>query len=170
MAKEVGSEGRAEADGRAGRGAEGPAEGLEQALLAAVLARLVPLDGGAGGGDPEVAAAVAARLSQPGFASLRRDVTTALCRLDARARERYGSGFQALAPQERDSLLRELEVSASRISRRFFHVLLTLALEASLSGPVRGAVRERRGWRHMGLDPGVPAAGPAATEAACESG
>lgn len=128
-----------------------------EGLLVAVLARLVPLDGDGGGADPDVASAVAERLSLPGFAAVRRDVTACLELLDSRARERFAQGFGALRPEDRDDLLRELQDQGSPASRRFFQVLLTLTLEASLSGPYRGAPREARGWRHVGLEPAGPA-------------
>lgn len=123
-------------------------------MLAAVVARLLPI----GPGTPESVAPVVDHiqevLSGPFFAPIRPRLETALGRLDELARERHGEPFPDLAPAARDEALSALEReggAGSEPAALLFRLLVPFVLEASLRSPLHGGEPARRARAHMGL-------------------
>lgn len=133
----------------------------EREILAAVVARLLPLGPGTpesstSGGAP-VVDHIQEVLRGPHYAPARERIEAALARLDALARERHGAPFAALDDGARDDALRALEREgvqggeSAEPARLLFRLLTTFTLEASLRSPELGGEPARRARAHMGL-------------------
>src|ERR1700761_9398181 len=64
-----------------------------------------------------------------------------LAALEGRAVERYGAGFDACTPAQRDAILAEFEEGA------FFELLRDHVLQGMFGDPSYGGNRDRGGWR-----------------------
>lgn len=131
----------------------------ERQILAAVVARLLPLDPATPESLSPIVDSIQEVLRGPGYATGRDQIGAAFERLDALARERHGAPFAALDDRARDAALRALESEGSPPARLLFRLLVVLTLEASLRNPERGGEAARRARAHMGLGEPTEAAG-----------
>jgi gluconate 2-dehydrogenase gamma chain len=79
---------------------------------------------------------------------------------NAWSRQTRGKDFDRLAPQERESALKELEAGKAALGdfngRQFFAALLQITMEGFFADPIYGGNRNKAAWRMVGY-PGLPA-------------
>jgi hypothetical protein len=87
---------------------------------------------------------------------------TGLAALDAEARaSKNGSSFAALAPNQQDRLLANVERGSTIAAwpvppRQFFTLLVRLTMEGYYADPGNGGNRQGIAWRMIGYDPRLP--------------
>lgn len=76
------------------------------------------------------------------------------------SRKTYGKDFDRLAPNERETALKELESGKAALGefdgKQFFEALLKITMEGFFADPIYGGNRDKAGWRMVGY-PGLPA-------------
>lgn len=126
---------------------QGPLSATEEAVLDAVLDRLVPGGPhGAGAREANVLRYIKRRLGGP-YAHHIGTYVTGLARLDAEAATLHGRSFVTLGVESREALLRAAE---ARTGDPFFEVVLTHAMEGMFGDPSHGGNADLAGWELIG--------------------
>ncbi|MBI2896406.1 MAG: gluconate 2-dehydrogenase subunit 3 family protein [Deltaproteobacteria bacterium] len=132
----------------------------EWAAIEAAASRIIPTDDLPGAREANVVGFIDAQLAEPDFAVFRREVRRGALALDALAKRRHGSSFDAASPAEQDEVLAAIqggEGSDGRFrSAHFFRVLFTLTIEGLLCDPVHGGNAGEVGWKIIGYVPSQP--------------
>ena len=134
------------------------------AILDAVVARLVPSgDGLPGAREAGVMNYLRRALTERHW-SLRRDRILDGCqRLQILSQEQFADDFALLPPEDQDAVLRHVEngrVDTDTFSGQpWLHDLLELTLEGLLGDPVHGGNRDELGWSLISYAPGGPRPG-----------
>lgn len=128
----------------------------ERAVLRAVVDRILPADGDPGAWDAGAEEYLGRQLDGD-LLAMRAIVQGGLAALDAEARTRSGAGFEALAPEAQDALLRDVESGGVRAEwtvspRSFFVLLVRTTAEGFYSDPAQGGNRNGVSWAMTGFD------------------
>ena len=143
---------------------DSPSVLAEDAILDAVVARLVPSgDGLPGAREAGVMNYLRRALTERHW-SLRRDRILDGCqRLQILSQEQFADDFALLPPEDQDALLRHVEtgrVDTDTFSGQpWLHDLLEITLEGLLGDPVHGGNRDEVGWSLISYAPGSPRPG-----------
>jgi hypothetical protein len=118
----------------------------QQALVEAIVARLIPSDeNGPGAAEAKVGRYIARALATE-YAADYGDYARGLADVDRRAATAYAAGFLELAPDQQDAVLAQVESSA------FFELIRRHALEGMFGDPVHGGNADRVGWMLLGYE------------------
>jgi len=136
----------------------------ERRTLSAVLDRLIPADevpGAVASGGVEYVERIFRKELAPELELFREALRTLDHAAASKAGAGAGGGFAALAPEEQDAWLRQMESGALRkiaplLSPTFFERLLNLAAEGFYADPAQGGNRSAVSWRMMGYDSRIP--------------
>jgi gluconate 2-dehydrogenase gamma chain len=128
----------------------------EQAVLRAVVERILPPDQDPGAWDMGAAEYLARQLDGD-LRSMREIVRGGLAGLDAEAHARSGRPFAALLPEAQDALLRDVEQGVVRAAwvtppAPFFALLVRTTAEGFYSDPAQGGNRGHVSWIMTGFD------------------
>jgi hypothetical protein len=128
----------------------------ELAILRAAVDRILPPDDFPGAWEAGAAEYLERQLDRD-LLAMREIVQAGLAALDAEARTRSGAGFEALSPEARDTLLRDVESGAVRAEwtvspRSFFALLVRTTAEGFYSDPAQGGNRNCISWTMTGFE------------------
>jgi gluconate 2-dehydrogenase gamma chain len=130
----------------------------EAATLEAVVARLIPSDVNGPGALESGAARYIDGALGDALASQRSAYAAGLAALDTHARSTTGRAFAALAPEQQDAVLTDLEQNRAAGfdggSAAFFELLLGHTLEGTFGDPHYGGNQHYIGWELVGY-PGL---------------
>lgn len=145
----------------------------EAAMVAAIVARIIPADANGPGAlearaDRYIDRALVPMRAHPLFAGDANAFTGNLAVLDAYARATYGSQFVALDAIRQDTILTTLEANTARgfvpDSRTFFNFVRGLTMQGTFGDPYYGGNADGIGWRMIGF-PGIKLEVPASEQA-----
>jgi hypothetical protein len=123
--------------------------GEQAAMLSAIAERLIPSDDTGPGAAEAMAARYVLRALAADYREHRAGYARGLTALDARARKQLGAGFAALAAEQQDALLAELEGGDAE-SAAFFELVRRHVVEGMFGDPVWGGNAEQAGWKLLG--------------------
>jgi Gluconate 2-dehydrogenase subunit 3 len=128
----------------------------EQAVLRAVVDRILPADGDPGAWDAG-AEEYLGRLLDGDLLAMRAIVEGGLAALDAEAQARSGAGFAVMSTEAQDALLRDVESGAVRAEwtvspAHFFALLVRTTAEGFYSDPAQGGNRNAVSWAMTGFE------------------
>jgi gluconate 2-dehydrogenase gamma chain len=134
----------------------------QSAILRAVVARLIPADANGPSGVDAGAAAYIEKSLGGGLAGGLKAVaplyTAGLAALDAYAKSKYGAAFTALAPDQQDAVLGDVEAGKATgftpDSGTFFMAVKEHTLQGMFGDPIYGGNKKFAGWDLIGY-PGV---------------
>jgi gluconate 2-dehydrogenase gamma chain len=134
----------------------------QSAVLQAIVARLIPADANGPSGTDSGAAAYIEKSLGGGLAGglkrLAAFYSGGLSAVDAYATSAYGAAFTALAPDQQDAVLSDIESGKATgftpSSDVFFRTIYEHTLQGMFSDPVYGGNKNFAGWDLLGY-PGV---------------
>lgn len=123
----------------------------QNAILRAVIDRIIPPDDYAGGWEAGVGNYLALQFAGD-LAPLFDGYVIFLAALDVTARQLHGAPFAALPTATQDALLGQIETGAHGDDlARFFAVLVTHAMEGYYGDPGNGGNRDAVAWQMIGF-------------------
>jgi hypothetical protein len=149
--------------------AESEVEGLpatvQRGILDAAVSRILPSNDGPGATETGVADYIERALRDPWHRHFRPLFERGLDFFDVLASNTKGKDFVSCTAEEQDEVLRVAQEFPNNDARRFFEMLVHLALEGFLCHPSHGGNRGGIGWKYFrfeSLAPGPCAAAPEA--------
>jgi gluconate 2-dehydrogenase gamma chain len=134
----------------------------QSAILQALVARLIPADAnGPSGVDAGAAAYIETALGgglAGGLSAVAPLYTANLPAVDAYANSKFGAGFAALAPDQQDAVISDIQAGKATgfvpSSDVFFRALMEHTIQGMFCDPVYGGNKNFAGWDLLGY-PGV---------------
>ena len=120
--------------------------GPQRRTLTAASERILPSDDGPGARETGVSESVIAALGEERLRDWHPLFSHGLGRIEEIAREAFGTGFAEAGPEQRDEVLRRLQVLPDPVVRHFFTRLVRLCVEGFAGAPGPG-------WRYLGYPP-----------------
>jgi hypothetical protein len=118
-------------------------------VLEAVVARLIPTDENGPGATEARVARYISRALDGDYREHRPAYEKGLAAIDDQARLTLHSSFTALAPEQQDALLMDVECGRSP-SHAFFELVLRHSIEGMFGDPQWGGNAEQAGWALLG--------------------
>jgi hypothetical protein len=128
----------------------------EQAVLRAVVGRILPADEDPGAWDAGAEEYLGRQL-EGDLSAMRNVVMAGLAALDAEAQSRAAAAFAGLSPEAQDAVLRDVERGAVRVDwpvspQAFFALLVRTTAEGFYSDPAQSGNRDGVSWRMTGFE------------------
>ena len=123
------------------------------ALIESIAERMVPADASPGGKAAGVVFYIDGVLAGPFGKFYRTSYEEGLSMIDASSQKRFGGAFASLPPQQQDSILEDLQASASSESdKRFVDLLWRHVMEGYYGDPEHGGNRDGASWKMIGFE------------------
>jgi hypothetical protein len=127
--------------------------GEQRRTLAAALERILPSDDGSGAAEAGSVRYAERVMAEPRFAEGAARLLGGLELLDSLAAGLWEERFSACTADQRDAVLRQLQMIPHPTAQRFFPLLVKVAVTGFLCAPEQGGNRGGAGWEYIGFDP-----------------
>jgi gluconate 2-dehydrogenase gamma chain len=136
----------------------------QRQILEVAVARILPSNDGPGAVETGVADYIEGALGDPWHRHFRPLFARGLDFFEALASNTKGKDFASCTADEQDEVLRIVQEFPNNDARRFFVLLVHLALEGFLCHPSQGGNRGGLGWKYFRFEPPAPGICSAAPE------